>query len=155
MIVFDLQCQPLGHRFEGWFASSEAYAEQAEGGLVSCPHCGSSDVAKAVMAPRVGRKGNQAVAPASKQQQPVAGGQLLPEAAELLGKLAELQAQVIKQSRWVGQDFAEASRAMHYGEREAEAIHGQASLEEAKALADEGIAIMPLLVPVAPPEELN
>lgn len=106
------------------------------------------------MAPRVGRKGNQAVAPAATQQ-PVAGGQLPPEAAELLGKLAELQAQAIKQSRWVGQDFAEASRAMHYGEREAEAIHGQASLDEAKELADEGIAIMPLLVPVAPPEELN
>lgn len=154
MIVFDLQCQPLGHRFEGWFASSEAYAEQVERGLVSCPHCGSSSVEKAIMAPRVGRKGNQAVAPAPAQQ-PVAGGQLPAEAAELLGKLAELQAQAIKQSRWVGQDFAEASRAMHYGEREAEAIHGQASLEEAKALADEGIAIMPLLVPVAPPEEFN
>jgi hypothetical protein len=154
MIVFDLQCQPLGHRFEGWFASSEAYAEQAERGLVSCPHCGSSDVAKAVMAPRVGRKGNQA-APAAAREQAIAGGNLPPQAVELLGKLAELQAEAIKQSRWVGQDFAEASRAMHYGEREAEAIHGQASLEEARELADEGIAIMPLLVPVAPPEELN
>jgi hypothetical protein len=154
MIVFDLQCQPLGHRFEGWFASSDAFAQQHERALVCCPHCGSSDVIKAVMAPRVGRKGNQMVTPAP-QQQPMAGGKLPPEAAELLGKLAQMQAEAIKQSRWVGQDFADASRAMHYGEREAEAIHGQASLDEARELLDEGIAVMPLLVPVAAPDKLN
>lgn len=154
MIVFDLQCQPLGHRFEGWFASSDAFAQQNERALVCCPHCGSSDVIKAVMAPRVGRKGNQVGTPAPQQQQ-MAGGKLPPEAAELLGKLAQMQAEAIKQSRWVGQDFADASRAMHYGEREAEAIHGQASLDEARELLDEGIAVMPLLVPVAAPDKLN
>lgn len=154
MIVFDLQCQPLGHRFEGWFASSDAFAQQNERALVCCPNCGSSDVIKAVMAPRVGRKGNQVGAPAPRQQA-MAGGKLPPEAAELLGKLAQMQAEAIKQSRWVGQDFADASRAMHYGEREAEAIHGQASLDEARELLDEGIAVMPLLVPVAAPDKLN
>lgn len=154
MIVFDLQCQPLGHRFEGWFASSEAFAQQNERALVCCPHCGSSDVNKAVMAPRVGRKGNQVGAPAL-QQQPMAGGKLPPAVSELLGKLAQMQAEAIKQSRWVGQDFADASRAMHYGEREAEAIHGQASQDEARELLDEGIAVMPLLVPIAAPDKLN
>ena len=44
---------------------------------------------------------------------------------------------------------------MHYGERDIETIHGQATLDEAQELLEEGIAVMPLLVPVADPEELN
>ena len=62
MIVFDLSCAD-GHRFEGWFASGEAFAVQRERGLVECPHCGSAEVAKAPMAPAVPRKGNQRLAP--------------------------------------------------------------------------------------------
>ena len=61
MIVFDLECRPVGHRFEGWFGSSDDYVRQQERGLVTCPTCGSAEVGKAVMAPNVGRKGNQAV----------------------------------------------------------------------------------------------
>ena len=60
MIVFDLQCTPEGHRFEGWFGSSGDYADQQARGLLACPVCGSAAVGKAVMAPAVGRKGNQA-----------------------------------------------------------------------------------------------
>jgi hypothetical protein len=154
MIVFDLKCSPHGHRFEGWFASSEDYAGQRGRGLVSCPHCGSADVDKAVMAPNLPRKGNQ-IAPAQPAAQPMVGGALPPEAREVLGKLAELQAEALRQSRWVGKDFAEVSRAMHYGEQETETIHGQASLDDARTLFEEGIAVMPLPFPVAPPEELN
>lgn len=154
MIVFDLQCRSGGHRFEGWFASSDDYAAQHKRGLVVCPHCGCADVEKAVMAPNLPRKGNQATSDRASTA-PVVGGDLPPEAREVLGKLAELQAEALRQSRWVGKDFADVSRAMHYGEREAETIHGQASIEDAKTLAEEGIAVMPLPFPVAPPEELN
>jgi hypothetical protein len=154
MIVFDLECQGLGHRFEGWFASSEDYAGQLARGLVTCPQCGSGEVAKAVMAPSIGRKGNQL--PGTRpERKPVAGGALSAEAREMMAKLAVMQAEALKQSTWVGDKFADASRAMHYGEREAEAIHGQATASEAQGLIEEGIAVMPLLVPVTPPEELN
>jgi hypothetical protein len=44
---------------------------------------------------------------------------------------------------------------MHYGEREHATIHGQATPDEARALADEGVPIAPLPFPVAPPDELN
>jgi len=152
MIVFDLICQPAGHRFEGWFASSEAFAEQQRRGLVDCPHCGSSAVAKAPMAPAVPKKGNQLPVPA--QAAPVAAG-LPPEALAVMEKLAQMQAEALKQSRWVGKDFAEQSREMHYGERDVETIHGQATLEEARDLLEEGIAVMPLPFPVAAPEDLN
>jgi hypothetical protein len=69
--------------------------------------------------------------------------------------MAAIQAEAIKQSRWVGEHFAEESRAMHYGERDQATIHGQATRDEAEALVEEGIAIAPLLFPVAAPDELN
>ena len=152
MIVFDLQCQTLGHRFEGWFASSDDFAAQQARGLVSCPQCGSHDVIKAPMAPAVPRKGNQR---SEAPSQPVLGGKLPPEAAVVLQKLAEIQAEALKGSRWVGDKFADVSRAMHYGEQEQEVVHGQATAEQAKELLDEGVALVPLPFPVAPPDELN
>ena len=156
MIVFDLTCEG-GHRFEGWFGSSDDYAGQRARGLVSCPQCGSAAVEKAPMAPAVPRKGNRgaAVPVPVPAKQPMARGPLPPEVAEALGKLAEAQAKALRDSRWVGDAFAEQTRAMHYGERDAETIHGQASAEEAQALFDEGIPVAPLPFPVAPPDELN
>jgi len=162
MIVFDLECRNGAHRFEGWFRSSDDFADQQERGLLCCPQCGSSDVGKAVMAPSVGRKGNQMVE--ARPRAPVApSGQmsnapmpaLPPEAVKVMRKLAEMQAEALKKSRWVGDKFAEDVKAMHYGEREAEAIHGEATLEQAKDLLEEGIAVAPLLVPLVPPEKAN
>lgn len=156
MIVFDLSCD-AGHRFEGWFGSSEDFAGQQARGLVSCPECGSAAVTKAPMAPAVARKGNRQ--PNAREPLPakqvMARGPMPPEVTEALGKLAEAQARALEKSKWVGDAFAEQTRAMHYGERDAETIHGQASFEEAKRLYDEGIPVAPLPFPVAPPEELN
>jgi hypothetical protein len=154
MIVFDLVCRDAGHRFEGWFANSAAFEDQAGRGFVTCPQCGSAEIEKALMAPSLGRKGNQVTAPAPTAKANVASA-LPPAVQEVLGKLASLQAEALKQSTWVGDKFADQSRAIHYGEREEEPIHGQASLEEAQALIEEGITVMPLPFPVAPPEDLN
>ncbi len=77
------------------------------------------------------------------------------EVQQALQKLAQAQAKALKNSKWVGKDFAEQSREMHYGERDEAAIHGQASLEDAKALVDEGVPVAPLPFPIAPPEDLN
>lgn len=162
MIVFDLACRNSGHRFEGWFGSSQDFTSQQERGLVTCPQCGSVDVIKAPMAPNLGRKGNQIVAvrPATEPEAvvpaaPVAGGSLSPKAAALMQAMARMQAEALKQSRWVGGSFAETSRAIHYGECEAESIHGQATAEEALELIEEGIDVIPLPFPVATPGETN
>lgn len=149
MIVFDLACAQ-GHRFEGWFASGDEFAAQSGRGLVECPQCGSPEVAKAPMAPAVPKKGTQAA-----PKVPVAGGAMPPEVAAALGKLADAQAQALKNSTWVGDAFAEQSRAMHYGERDAATIHGRATPREAKELAEEGVPVAPLPFPVAPPTDLN
>lgn len=154
MIVYDLICD-AGHRFEGWFGSSADYAEQRERGLVSCPHCGSGDVGKAPMAPAVPAKSNTRPETQVADRQQVSSQPMPPEVQQALAKLAEAQAKALKQSTWVGDKFAEVSRKMHYGEADEKPIHGQASLEEAKGLIEEGIPVAPLPFPVAPPDKLN
>lgn len=163
MIVFDLECRAGGHRFEGWFGSSEDFAGQQERGLLCCPVCGSGDVGKAVMAPNVARKGNQLaeVRPASPAPKapatPVSNtpAPLPPEAVAVFRAIATAQAEALKSSRWVGGDFAEEARAMHYGEQPHQAIHGQATPDEARELVEEGVEIAPILFPVVPPGEAN
>lgn len=113
------------------------------------------------MAPRLNRKGNQqgvpvpVPAPAPSPAPPA----IPPEAREKLqaafAAIAQAQAEAIKSSRWVGKNFVEDARAMHYGDMEPGPIHGQASPQDAKALVEEGVDIMPLLIPVAPPDEIN
>lgn len=153
MIVFDLSCVE-GHRFEGWFGSSEDFTRQQARGLVGCPQCGSVEVTKAPMAPAVPTKGNARAEPVPARH-PVANRAMPPEVREAMNALAEAQVKALKDSTWVGARFADETRAMHYGEREHATIHGQATPEEAKGLIDEGIPVSPLPFPVAPPEELN
>ncbi len=159
MIVFDLECRSGGHRFEGWFGSSDDFADQQTRGLLCCPECGSDDVGKAVMAPSVGRKGNQIVATPSRSptasSKQVSNAAIPPEAMQMMRQLARMQAEALKQSRWVGKSFAEDAKAMHYGERDAEPIHGEATIDQAQELLEEGIAVAPLPFPVVPPEQAN
>ena len=133
MIVFDLLCLDGGETFEAWFRSNADYEEQRDSGLVQCPFCKRANVAKAPMAPSVPRKG----------------------VADPLAKLAAIQAEVLKDSRWVGDEFAETARAMHSGDIERQQVHGNATLEQAKALSDDGVPVMPLPLPVTPPNQLN
>ena len=152
MIVYDLVCDG-GHRFEGWFASSDDFTTQSDRGLVACPTCGSTQIVKAPMAPAVPRKGNQVTQ--SQPHQAMVAAPMPPAAVEILSRLAQFQSEALKSSHWVGKDFADHARDMHYGEREVETIHGQATLDQAQELLEEGIPVMPLLVPITAPEDLN
>ena len=137
MIVFDLQCLDAncfgGGTFEAWFRSNADYEEQREAGLVQCPMCQSANVDKAPMAPSVPRKGSD----------------------NPLAKLAAMQAELLKDSRWVGDEFTEQARAMHAGEIDREVVHGNATLDQAKSLVDDGIPVAPLPLPVTPPSQVN
>lgn len=171
MIVFDLACAHGCPRFEGWFRSSEDYDRQLLGGLLCCPNCGAADVRKALQAPRLARKGNQrdaialpapvvpaepeAPPPPAAAPAPVAAGPLPAQAAEMLHKLARIQTEILRNSRDVGKTFAEDARAMHYGEKEAEPIHGHATPQEARDLIEEGIEILPLPFPTVSPDKAN
>jgi hypothetical protein len=133
MIVFDLHCRDGGETFEAWFRSSADFDEQSAGGLVECPFCASTNVAKAPMAPRLPRKGSSSP----------------------LARLAAAQAEMLKNSRWVGDQFVNTARAIHAGEVEPEQVHGNATLAQAKSLAEDGVPVAPLPLPVVPPSQVK
>lgn len=138
MIIFDLKCAPQGHVFEAWFASSEDFEAQRERGLVACPICGAADTGKAPMAPRVGARGSGDA-----------------DMKAMLSEMAQAQKKMLETSEHVGARFPDEARAIHLGESEARAIHGQASPADAASLRDEGVPIAPLPFPVIPPGEEN
>ena len=142
MMVFDLRCGS-GHVFEGWFGSSADYETQQAGGLVACPICGSAEVEKAPMAPRLA--GN---AEAADQPSPQA-------MKEMLAEMACLQKKLLEKSDNVGDRFPDEARAIHLGEADARAIHGRATRADAAELIEDGVPVSPLLFPVAEPGEEN
>ena len=149
MIKYALVCEQR-HEFESWFANSTAYDKQAKRGLVSCPACGSTKVEKAIMAPRLSgtRKAKQRAAEAPTA---TSVAMLSPQERELRAKLKELREHITKNADYVGQKFPEEARKMHYGDIEHRSIYGEASLETAKELSEEGIELHPL--PVLPDEQ--
>jgi hypothetical protein len=156
MIVFDLQCVPGGHQFEVWFSNSDGYEDQRQRNLITCPVCAGTDVSKAAMAPNVAAKGNRSGGDSLKPvMSSPAEGPKTEELNAMLGKIAALQAASLKDSKWVGKDFEKQARAMDAGEKVQASIHGQATAEQAQSMIEDGIGVMPLLVPVIPPEQQN
>jgi hypothetical protein len=152
MIVYDIVC-PQGHVFEAWFGSSTEFDDQRERGLLSCPVCGAGDVRKAVMAPHVGPKGNMKP---DNAPVPMRGGPPAPEQMKtFLAALAKAQAKALEGSEDVGRRFAEEARAMHDGVADERSIHGQATAEEARALIEDGVPVMPLPLPIVPPDSVH
>ncbi len=144
MKVLDLQCTQ-GHAFEGWFASEEDFVSQCARALVQCPLCGDPEVHKKLSAPRL----NLSTGRHDEQSHAVAAS-TTPNANAALGSAwLEMGRRVIASTEDVGEDFAEEARKMHYGETEERGIRGKTSLDEARALLDEGIDILPLLLPQA------
>ncbi len=132
MIRYALSCDQ-GHEFDAWFASGAAYEDQAKARAVICPCCASAAVSKAPMAPAVRTKHEAPPEP-------------LVSAArkKTYAVLKDLRARLEANAEHVGLAFPEEARKMHYGEAEARSIYGEASLEEAKALHEEGISAIPL-----------
>lgn len=154
MIVFDLKCAGQGHVFEVWFGSSRDYDDQRARGLIACPLCGDGEIAKAAMAPSIPAKGNARVE--SKTVALPGDGDASPAKIKaMLGELARAQAAMLEKSEWVGPKFAEQARAMHDGEIDRRTIHGQATVEEARAMAEDCVPLAPLPFPVTPPDALN
>ncbi len=123
MIRFTLRCA-AEHEFEGWFRSGEAFEAQQKAGDIACPDCGDTRVEKALMAPNIGRshKNLPALSP-----------------AQMRAALVELRRQVESNCDYVGERFAEEARKIHYGEADPHGIYGEATEDELRELADEGI----------------
>lgn len=141
MIHYQLQCD-AGHEFDSWFKNSEGFEAQSEAGLVACPSCGTNAVTRALMAPSISRKSNKelviaAEPPAEPALSQTAGGPLPDTVRSALQKLRE---EVEKNCDYVGADFAEEARRIHYGEVTPRGIYGESSDEEVEALAEDGIS---------------
>jgi hypothetical protein len=153
MIVYNLKCEK-DHIFETWFRDSATYDRQAAAGEVLCPVCGSGTVEKAIMAPRLAKSAGRDRGHREDQPAPSggAGGATVGGAtakalregersAKVRRALAELRHQVEENFDYVGPQFAEEARKIHYGETGERAIYGETSDEEAEALEEEGVGV--------------
>ncbi len=142
MIKYALACEK-GHAFESWFPDSDSYDAQSRRGLVACPDCGATRVSKAIMAPAIvgGRKQEK------PPPEPVAAGPvaLLDDRQQRLREMARrLREEIVANTDDVGRKFPEEARAIHDGDAPARSIRGEATLEEARALLEEGVGVLPL-----------
>lgn len=141
MIRYTLHCSKE-HSFESWFQSAAAYDSLLGAGHIACPTCGDGSIAKALMAPTV-RPARKAAAKPS----------LSTPTTEVETAMAEMRRQVEANSEYVGMNFATEARKMHDGDSEERAIWGEARLEDARALLEDGIPVAPL--PFMPPRKTN
>jgi hypothetical protein len=130
LITYSLRCH-RSHEFDGWFRDSTAFDEQSRKGLLGCPSCDSIRIEKAVMAP--------AVSGTKKSAQPKAA-----DAKQMRQFMTGLRKYVQDNADYVGPDFAEEARKIHYGEVPERHIYGQATFEEAQELVEEGVDVAPL-----------
>lgn len=140
MIRFSLVCDNE-HEFEAWFRSGDDFESQKKRGFVDCPNCGSHKVEKALMAPAVstGRK-KEKVALAMDESQ-----------RRMMVQMKAMAEKIRANSDYVGDKFAEEARKIHFGEADQRGIYGEATLDEAKSLVDDGVDFMP--VPVFPEDQ--
>lgn len=156
MIRYALTCEN-GHEFESWFQSADAFDKLHDVGLVECAICGESDVRKKIMAPNISKSGTvrpdslRDTAKTTAGERPgdaanadISGGPLSAPASVAEQALRELRSKIEANSENVGKNFVSEARKIHLGEAPERAIIGEARLDEAKSLADEGIDVTPL-----------
>ena len=133
MKVFDLSCESR-HGFEGWFASAEAFELQLAQGQLQCPICGSTNVARALSAPRL----NFGAEPPQRQ------AAAMPTTEQMQSLFLKLAREIVTHTEDVGEQFPEEARRIHYKESPERGIRGVTTRQEAEALEEEGIKVMPM-----------
>lgn len=137
MILFRLKCSH-DHEFEAWFRTSASYDDQLASGDISCPACGSKHVGKAPMAPRLSKGHISVKGDAGEKGSENRAREVARQILDAAGKIREA---VEENFEYVGDDFADEARAIHYGDSEERGIYGEATEKEAVALDEEGIDV--------------
>lgn len=135
MILYTLSCKD-DHQFESWFQSADSFEALAVAKQLSCPECGDVRITKALMAPKVRAS--------RKTVKDPEGGALSSPRDEREAAVAALRKEVEANSDYVGLKFADEARAMHDGDIPRRSIYGEARLDEAKKLVDDGVPVAPL-----------
>ncbi len=153
MIKYLLGCAS-GHEFESWFRAGADFEAQSRSGEISCPHCGSVNIAKRPMAPSVVTRRTKVEGPSDQVSKATAGGAAAaaPDGATVREALRAFAQTVIANTEDVGGRFADEARKMHFGEIEERQIRGSSTPDEAKELVEDGVpfGILPAL-----PDDLN
>lgn len=139
MIVYSLLCAEA-HEFEAWFRNSAAFDEQAAAGAIACPMCGDTHIRKALMAPAI-RPSSKAAAKPIEEAIAAPTPQEADQQAAALQLLREMRRKIESDCDYVGDNFAEEARKIHYGEVEAHGIYGESTDADREALAEEGIEV--------------
>ncbi len=148
MIRYSLKCAS-NHDFDSWFQSATGFDVLVAAGHVACPQCGSRSVAKSLMAPSVRPARSQAK---QVQEQPPENPLSAPQ-SDTEAAFATMRREIVANSEYVGMNFAAEARAMHDGDTPARSIYGEARLDQAKALIDDGVPVAPL--PFMPTRKVN
>ena len=160
MILFDIKCSE-GHVFEAWFQNNDAYEKQAASDLIECPLCGCTKVSKSLMAPNIPAKGKSddfseslptnehsdhrvMVSAHSKSTNEVSSEDVKRAIEHMHNTMAKFRQQVEKSCEYVGKNFADEARKIHYGEGEKRGIYGETTVRETEELIEEGIEILPV-----------
>ncbi len=162
MILFDIKCSD-GHVFEAWFQNNEAYEKQVSGDLVECPLCGCTKISKSLMAPNIATKGKSngddfstahssddhpdhrvMVSAHSESTNDVSSEDVKRALEHMHNVMAKFRRQVEKSCEYVGKNFADEARKIHYGEGEKRGIYGETTIRETEELIEEGIEILPV-----------
>ena len=149
MIIFDLTCS-ANHAFEGWFQSQSSYDSQREKSLISCPHCGSSEIRRVPSAIHLAKPSDLHHSPSPEA---ASAAPKISTQSGLLSAYQQLVSLIVANSEDVGKDFAREARKIHYQEVPARSIRGEASSDDYEELQDEGIEVLRL--PVGKKEILN
>lgn len=144
MIRYTLTCDQ-DHHFESWFQNGTAFDALEKSGHLSCAICGSTKVKRAIMAPSVPAKGNTRTEPKA--------GDLRAPMSDAETAVANLRKTVEDNSDYVGLSFAQEARKMHDGEAPERPIYGEAKLDDAKKLIEDGVPVAPL--PFMPKRKAN
>ena len=145
MINFALKCDQ-DHKFDSWFQSADAFDTLKAAGMVACPVCGSTNVDKAMMAPRLssGRRSGEGGKAAPEADTPPQTGALSQPSSPAEQAMAELRKKIETHSEYVGHNFVTEARNMHSGDSPERPIHGEAKPEEARKLIEDGVPVTPL-----------
>ena len=131
MIKYSVRCENT-HEFEGWFKDSATFDAQAKNGDIVCPHCGNTKVSKAPMSPRISKSSNTGSTPEARARE---------VAERILEAAQQMRKEVEANCDYVGDQFADEARRIHYGEADERGIYGEASDEETQELDEEGIEV--------------
>jgi len=135
VIIYDLKCDKR-HKFEGWFKDLAAFERQKAEKLITCPLCGSSEVA--MMPSTIAVMGKSRELKERKANQ----AELSP-----MKMLEAVHDFVSKNFDDVGDRFADVALKIHRGEEGRRNIRGVTTEKEEETLREAGVEFVKIPVP--------